>query len=460
MAEKQNIEWKAIWKDEYLAWLCGFANAQGGKLYIGLDDSGEVVGLQNTNKLLEDLPNKIRDAMGIIVNINLLEKDGKEYIEIEVPPYPIAISCKGNYYFRSGSTNQRMTGLELERFLLRKHGATWDNLPLPSFTMDDVDDGVVKRFKKWALKKGRIDRSVLEEPKEALIEKLHLMNSGYLTNAAMLLFSQDPERWQLGAYTKIGFFETDADLRYQDEVHGSLLDQIDKIIEVLHLKYMKAMITYEGMQRIERYFVPDDALREALLNALCHKDYARGIPIQVSVYEDRLYIANCGKLPENWSFENLMGKHASEPFNPNIAHVYYLAGFIESWGRGIEKIFGACKADNLPVPEYDISGNSIMIKFTAPSDRVLRIGSTNDASDGNDGNHDGNDGNRKDKPDLTATEQMVLESIKKDPSMTAKQIAVALGVSKPTVERAQRKLKDAEYIKREGSTRGKWTILK
>lgn len=105
MTERQNIEWKEIWKDDYLAWICGFANAQGGKLYIGMNDSGEVVGVKNAKKLLEDLPNKIRDAMGIIVNVNLLNESTFEYIEIEVPPYPIAIYCKGSYYYRSGSTN-------------------------------------------------------------------------------------------------------------------------------------------------------------------------------------------------------------------------------------------------------------------------------------------------------------------------------------------------------------------
>lgn len=336
MAEKQNIEWKAIWKDEYLSWICGFANAQGGSLYVGVNDEGNPVGLANSRKLLEDLPNKIRNAMGIIVNINLRQQDDKDYIEIEVPPYPIAISCKGSYYYRSGSTNQKLTGPQLESFILHRRGVSWDNVPLPHFKINEVDNDVVERFKKWAAKKGRIDKSVLDESKEVLMEKLHLINAGYLTNAAMLLFSKDPEKWLLGAYIKIGFFETDADLLYQDEVHGPLLDQIDKIVELVHLKYMKAKISYEGMQRIERYFVPEAALREALLNALCHKDYSLGIPIQISVYDDKLYIANCGQLPENWTIENLMSKHASKPFNPNIAHVFYLAGFIESWGRGIE----------------------------------------------------------------------------------------------------------------------------
>ena len=93
MPENQNIEWKAKWKDDYLEWICGFANAQGGKIYIGCDDDGKVIGLPNIRKLLEDVPNKIRNAMSIVVDVNQLERDGKEYLEIVVPPYPVAINC-------------------------------------------------------------------------------------------------------------------------------------------------------------------------------------------------------------------------------------------------------------------------------------------------------------------------------------------------------------------------------
>ena len=271
MPEKQNVEWKSKWKDEYLEWICGFANAQGGKIYIGCDDNGHVIGLNHTEKLLEDIPNKIRNTMSIVVDVNLLCDHGKEYIEIVVPPYPVAISCKGIYYYRSGSTMQTLSGPDLESFILRKRGASWDNMPLPGFSLDDIDDALVQKFKSLASKKGRIDESVLAESKADLMEKLHLTNAGYYTNAAMLLFCNNPDKWQLGAYTKIGFFENDAELLYQDEIHGSILEQIDKILEVLYLKYMKAKISYEGIQRTERYFVPDAALREALLNALCHR---------------------------------------------------------------------------------------------------------------------------------------------------------------------------------------------
>jgi len=131
MIEKHNVEWKAVWKDEYQAWICGFANAQGGKLLVGVDDRGMPVGLANSKKLMEDLPNKIRGALGIVVDVNLLRWEGKEYIEIDVPSYPIAISCKGSYYYRSGSTNQRLTGSELESFILQRRGVRWESAPMP-----------------------------------------------------------------------------------------------------------------------------------------------------------------------------------------------------------------------------------------------------------------------------------------------------------------------------------------
>ena len=275
-----------------------------------------------------------------------------------------------------------------------------------------------------------------------LLEKLHLKNDSYLTNAAMLLFGKNPERWQLGSYIKIGYFETDADLLYQDEIHGSILEQIDKTVELLYLKYMKAKITYEGMQRIERYFVPEEALREALLNAICHKQYQSGIPIQISVYEDKLYIANCGCLPENWTLENSMKKHASSPYNPNIAHVFYLAGFIESWGRGIEKICSACENDGVPQPEYTINPGDIMIKFTAPEDRV--VGSAV----------------KKVTERVTEKERELLGLLLEDPGYTMLQLAEKMKISRKTVAARLKRLKEKGIIERVGSDRkGYWKIL-
>ena len=102
MREHQHVEWKESWRDDHLRWVCGFANADGGVLEIGRDDDGEVVGLQDARKLLEDLPNKIRDLLGIIVEVNLHEEEGKEYLAIVTPAYPSPISFRGHYYQRIG----------------------------------------------------------------------------------------------------------------------------------------------------------------------------------------------------------------------------------------------------------------------------------------------------------------------------------------------------------------------
>ena len=445
MVESQNIEWKESWRDEYLKWICGFTNAKGGKLYIGKNDHGDIVGITESKKLLEDIPNKITQSLGIVVDVNLLTEGGKDYIEIVVPEYSTSISYKGVYHYRSGSTKQILTGPALESFLNGKHGVTWDSMPIPAFTIRNVDDSVITKFKELAAKKGRIDSKLLEEPKEILLEKLHLTSGEYLTNAAMMLFEKDPEQWQLGAYVKIGYFESDAELIYQDEVRGSLIELVDKIIEIIYLKYMRAKISYIGMQRQERYFVPEAALRETILNALCHSQYNYGVPIQISIYEDKMYIANCGRLPDNWTVENLLVKHASKPFNPNIANVFYLAGFIESWGRGIEKICEVYKDEDLPMPEFIVNPGDIMVKFTSTEDRIVRV--------------QGKVTERVTER-VTDGEKAVLDLLAVDPGYTYETMANILSVSRKTISERIKKLKFKGILVRIGSdTQGYWKIL-
>lgn len=447
MPECQNIEWKRVWKDDYLAWICAFANADGGKLYIGCDDNGNVIGLQNAHKLMEDIPNKVRDTMGIVVNVNLLKENDKEYIEIDVSSYPIGISYKGLYYIRSGSTRQVLTGSALETFLLHKRGATWDRQPLPAFTFADIDDSVVEHFKQWAAKRGRVDAELLNEPKEILMDKLNLMNGSYLTNAAMLLFSKNPEKWQTGAFIKIGFFETNSELLYQDEIHGSLLEQIDSLEKLIYQNYLKAKITYDGMQRIERYFIPKEALREALLNAVCHKQYQSGVPIQISVYCDKLYIANSGELPNKWTIKNLKNKHPSKPYNPAIAYVFNLAGFIESWGRGIAQIFSACSKEGLPIPEYEINPDDIMIKFTAPADRIIHHFKDLSAQ-------------KIATYNLDNTNIEIINLLSEDPAYTSEIISEKLALSRKTISKRITSLKERGIISRVGSDRkGYWKLM-
>jgi ATP-dependent DNA helicase RecG len=176
MTEHQSIEWKESWRDEYLKWICGFANAGGGILVLGKNNKGDTVGVKDSRKLLEDIPNKTRDVLGILVDVNLRQEQEGDLVEIVVEPYPYPISYKGEYHYRSGSTKQELKGAALDRFLLRKQGRNWDGVPVPNVSQADLDPVSLSAFRKRALRSKRLTPEILQEADEGLLEKLHLMS--------------------------------------------------------------------------------------------------------------------------------------------------------------------------------------------------------------------------------------------------------------------------------------------
>lgn len=351
MAESQNIEWKESWRDEYLKWICGFANAQGGKIYIGTNDDGTVIGILDSKKLMEDIPNKVRDILGIIVDVNLLAEDEKEYIEICVSPNTYPVNYRGEYHYRSGSTKQLLKGQALNQFLLKKTGITWDSVPIQDVAVRDLRNDSFDIFREQAVLSKRMDKKDVDSSNEQLLDSLNLLDHGMLKKAAILLFHHNPEKWIPGSYVKIGYFETDSELRYQDEIHGSLISQADRVVDLIFTKYLKAEISYQGVTRVETYPFPKEAIREAVFNAIAHKFYGTLIPIQIRVYADKIMIANDCVFPDDWTVDDLMGSHRSRPYNPLIANTFFRAGFIEAWGRGIEKIKDSCAQAGNPMPE-------------------------------------------------------------------------------------------------------------
>lgn len=240
MSESQNIEYKQNWKDEYLKWVAGFANASGGKIYIGLDDNGKVVGLTNVHKLMEDIPNKIVNYLGIIADVNLLKADNKHYIEITISPSGVPISYKGAYHYRSGSTKQELKGSALQQFLLKRLGRTWDDLPCENATLADIDPDALSYFFKKTASSKRLTSNIEENNLKTTFENLNLITDGNkLKNAALLLFGKKPSKFFPSVSFKIGrFIAGDDDLRYQDIIEGNILQMADKAMEILKTKYL------------------------------------------------------------------------------------------------------------------------------------------------------------------------------------------------------------------------------
>jgi ATP-dependent DNA helicase RecG len=363
MSETQNIEYKSSWRDEYLKWICGFANANGGTIFIGKDDTGNVIGISDSKKLMEEIPNKVKDTLGILVDLNLHKSEQGEFLEIVVESHPYPVNYKGQYHVRSGSTKQELKGAALDKFLLQKKGKRWDGVPVPKVSVQDLKQETFIFFRKRALKSQRIDEDGFTDSNEHLIDNLQLKEGEFLKRAAILLFHSNPEKYVTGAYIKIGYFQSDDDLKFQDEIHGNLFEQIEKTIDLLLTKYIKAEISYEGINRVEKFEYPKEAVREALLNAIAHKDYSGGVPIQISVYSDKIIFWNEGQLPENWTIKTLLEKHASRPYNPDIANALFRSGYIESWGRGTIKIIKECISAGIPEPVFNNHSSDISLEF-------------------------------------------------------------------------------------------------
>lgn len=444
MAESQNTEWKESWRDEYLKWICGFANAQGGKLYIGANDDGTVIGIQDSKKLLEDIPNKVRDILGIIVDVNLLTEDGKDYIEICVNPNTYPVNYRGEYHFRSGSTKQLLKGQALNQFLLKKTGITWDSVPVQSVSAQELRNDSFDIFREQAVKSRRMDEPDIQVSNEQLLDNLNLINEGALTRAAVLLFHHNPEKWIPGSYVKIAYFQSESDILYQDEVHGSLLSQADKVVDLIYTKYLRGIISYQNITRVETYPYPKEAIREAVLNAISHKNYAALVPIQIRVYDHKIMIANDCVFPEDWTVDDLMGQHKSRPYNPLIANTFFRAGFIEAWGRGIQKIKDSCISAGNDIPEYRVKREDIIVTFQGLHEVTPQITPQSPQT----------------TPQLEETDARILEAIKKKPSISQRKIAEIAGVSYDTVRYHMENLKKQGIIVRKGNGRsGKWIVL-
>ena len=283
-------------------------------------------------------------------------------------------------------------------------------------------------------------RKDLECTNEELLNKLGLIADGKLKRAAVLLFYRNPQRFFTGCYVKIGKFGVGSDLQYQDVVEGSLILVADRVVELIYLKYLKASISYDKEIRVETYPYAREAVREAVYNALIHCKWEDGIPIQIRIEEESMYISNACVFPSDWTTENLMKTHNSRPYNPDLANTFFRAGYIESWGRGIQKICEECDLIGAKVPEYSILGDDITVKLTAVATGKM-FKRTNAVRKENTMN------------------MKVLELITVQTDISLSEIADRLGVSYKTVQRAMTDLKKIGVIERVGGRRkGYWRV--
>ena len=441
--ENQNLEYKRIWNDEYLKWICGFANAKGGTIYIGLDDNGNVCGIKDSHKQMEDIPNKIVAFLGIVADVYLHQKDNMEYIEIIVNPSNVPISYKGIFYYRSGATKQELKGAALQRFILKKMGRSWDEIICDGARIEHIDNDAVAYFIHKGINAGRLPDSAALDSVETILRNLDLTDEdNNIRNAAILLFGKQPSRFFSCIEFKIGRFLDETELINQDVITGNLIQMADKVIETLDNKYLIRPIRYEGLQRIEPLEIPKNALREIIFNAIIHKEYP-GYSTQMRIYNDRIWLWNFGDLPEGITFEQFMNEHSSCPRNRLIARVFYLAGFIESWGRGINKIKKEFSENGMEIPVYkeEMGGMSVYIK--------------RDIS-----NNDSNTLSQKmSQKKNNNVRERIYELIDDNPYITRRELIDAIGINQSAIQKHINVLIKDGFLERKGQTNGSYYII-
>ena len=472
MAESQHTEWKESWRDEYLKWICAFANTSGGILEIGKDDSGVVKPLVDYQALLESIPQKIKNGLGIICAVNLEGAVNNHFIRIQVNVYSNPISYKGKYYIRSGSTTNELNGVELNDFLLAKSGRTWDDLISNDASLEDIDPESIKKVIADSTGKGRLpDTSGLTTLE--ILTKLRLAQSDKLKNGAIVLFGKDPNVYFPNCKVMIGRFGTDSeDLKFQEFLEGNIVELLHQVQDQLNYKFLTRPIDFKGMMRIEGDEYPVAALREMLLNALVHKKYM-GSAIQIRVFDDKISIWNEGLLPKGLTELDLKKEHNSRPSNPVIADVCFKAGYIDTWGRGTIKIYKACKDAGMPEPsivqknggiEVTLYKSSSVLKESKSSHKDIGMSMERVRDEFGMSSEEIRKAfvkrSQSVRKQFGTSVEITFKLMFENPEYTAEQLAEKLNIVHRTVQKHQAKLKEAGYIQRVGGNNaGHWEIL-
>lgn len=364
--KKSTGEWKEI-----VETLSAFANTRGGIVLVGVDKNGKICGVNIGKSTLEDITNKIttntEPKLYPEINVKTLDKKKIIVIKVEAYPYDVVLAF-GKPFKRVGRNTIRMSKDEYKRKILEIHKRElyFDGQICPEAKLSDIDERKVKEFVKKAQNKRKLDIDKTLSLEE-ILRKLKLMKEENLTNAGILLLGKSPQDFFMQVGVKcIRFKGTDitADMLDFKDVEGDLFEQLEETENFIFRNIgLKAWLEDRKLERQEKWEYPPKAIREALVNAIVHRDYRSSGKVQVRIYDDRIEFWNPGKLPSGWTPETLKGEHTSEPFNPLIFKMFFWVGEVEEVGSGTNKIVSWCKEWKLPEPEFGANGTSIFVKI-------------------------------------------------------------------------------------------------
>lgn len=347
--ETETVEFKESLNESFYKNISAFANTKGGMLILGADKNGIVKGVDPSSRFLEDLTNRIVNKLSIYPDIETIDIKGNRVIVIKVSRSGYPVSYEGRYYERVGNTTREVKTDNLRIMLLR--GKPWDSIT-GRFLLKEIDPETVHRFISLAVDKNRLADVSLKESPNVILKKLELISDGKLTNGAVLLFGKNPQKHFINLCVRIGRFKTETMIIDDKWVKGNLFQQFEETLNILK-QFISVRYEIKNIQREDIWDYPIPALREAVLNALIHRDYFNIANfILIKVYDDHIWISNPGGLPEGITIDELKKPHKSYVRNPLIAKTFYLTGNIEQYGSGTVRMTEWMKEAGLPEPEF------------------------------------------------------------------------------------------------------------
>ena len=341
--------------------ICAFANATGGVILIGVDDAGTVIGVQDHNRLKSQVQSVARSAdPPVAVEVESEE----EVLLVTVPeqhgkPY----SFRGRFFIREGATCQQLSRDEIRDFFFKEGLIRLDETPCNAFDPSlEITPGRWAEFAEHAgIDPGLNPMTVLEN--------LHLVKGSRMTHAGAWLLADDITRFTLQASVTCAVFQGSAKTHILDrkEFHGNLYAIYQDVMAYFLAKLNSALIP-NAQGRDERLELPGNALREAVVNAIAHRDYRSTANVQVYIFQDRVEIVTPGGLPAGMREEDLGSK--SVPRNPLLFSMLYRMRLVEQIGSGIRRIHDACREHGVAEPTIEVSPDWVTVTFPRPVEAV------------------------------------------------------------------------------------------
>lgn len=369
--ESENLEFKATTANlsAGMHTVCAFLNSDtGGIIIFGVKDDGKIIGQDVTDKTRKDIAVELK-------KIEPYAKPNIKYVPVNDTRFAIVIQVdagenapytyEGRPFTRQQSTTTRMLRDEYDFLYNKNNPAAWEKLTNNTCTVRDLDKKRIKEVVQMAVHAKRLPESAISDTIPAVLKRFSLVDNGKLKNAAVILFCKKEENQFMQSQIKLARFRGIDKKAFTDNKFfiGNAFDLYDKAMDFLVFGLPLAAYIEEGKwERTEVPAIPYSVLREALTNALIHRDYSNsGGSAEVAIYTDRVNISNIGSLPRGLDIKELSKQHQSLPRNPLIANIFYLCGKIEKWGRGTIEMIQECKRVGNPAPKYETTEGSFSV---------------------------------------------------------------------------------------------------